>query len=146
MKLRILLPSLLCTFAVHLSAADLERIVPAPERYRLAITQYPAAKPSARRSIRVCLHSVGRDAKQLAINTYWIGGTPRGVLGMVETFYTTSPDSYMETDRDSLPQSQRIEGWVVTVRDKATGALLAVKGSTPAMETLARTPGALTAK
>ena len=65
---------------------------------------------------------------------------------MVETFYTTSPDSYMETDRDSLPQSQRIEGWVVTVRDKATGALLAVKGSTPAMETLARTPGALTAK
>ena len=144
--MRTLIALLALPFYLH--AAELERI--APSRVHIAVTTFPDAKPAEQRSIRIELRYVLTGVQHVDIATYWIAagdaGAPRTVLAVAHKGYKISPGHHVSHSEDSGSQTTRIEGWVITVRDKTSGELLAVKGTSGALETLARTPGALPEK
>lgn len=144
----LLVPVSFALLLVFSHAAELERL--APSRLHIAVTTFADAKPAERRSIRIGLRYVLNAVQHVDIATYWIGavdaGAPRTVLAVAHKGYKISPGHHVSHSEDSGPQTTRIEGWVITVRDKTSGELLAVKGTSGALETLARTPGALPEK
>ena len=156
MNLRISLLTLvgLAATALPSPAAELEPVV----RTRMALTvapavRLPSAKTADRRSLSVRLHSLlsGAAARlSVMLTVHWFGGgadgAPRTVLAINRTSCGTSTGNMTVPNQDSGPQTVRIVGWVVTVRDSQSKELLAVKGSNAALETLARTPGALPAE
>jgi hypothetical protein len=153
MKLRILLPSLLCTFAVYLSAdepkpvpAKLERIVPAQMR----LTVVPTAsdpRPSRRRTMEIRIDNNGPQAETVNVTTSWFteGDMLRDSVRRKYTLLSREHGLYkVDSDHDG-PHTEKLTGWVVVVR-RANGELLAVKGSPQRFETVARTPGAIPEK
>lgn len=129
-----------------LPAAELERIT--PQNYRLVVTPYPDAKPRERRTLSALLYCNQRTVQAITITVYWISVAGNGAASVVKVTpanYTIDTNHNAAYDADSGVHSG-LDGWVITARDTHTRALLALKGSRAAYETLARTPGALPEK
>ena len=135
-------------------AAEPEHIVRSRLEINVTPVALPATKPSERRGLTVKLRSLQSGPAALPaveVAVFWIGAgtkdTPRTVLAIHRTACYMSARSYSMNlaTQDSGLQKEHIEGWVVTARDKTTNELLSVKASSAALETLARTPGALPA-
>ena len=149
MDLRLTLLTLvyLAATAFPSHSAELERIVRSRLEVSVTPIMLPASKPAERRSLAIKLRNLLTGAAKMQVvevATYWIGaGPPRTVLAVNRTVCSTSTGQLHMPNQDSGPQTARIEGWVVTARDRTSRELLAVKASSAALEALARTPGAL---
>ena len=95
--------------------------------------------PSKHRSAEVWVRNIGNADEEAGVDIYAITG------GVVTKTVTSPPHKHSprtgtghRVEMDVGPDN----GWVVVLR-RASGELIAVKGSAPRFEVLARTPGAL---
>jgi hypothetical protein len=154
LRLSLLTLMALAATALPSPAVELEKVV--RSRVDLSVnpaTRLPSTGKGERRSLTLKVRSLlsGAAARlQLEVTTFWFGGgaadAPRTVLAINRLFAGSSTGHMNLPNQDSGLQTVKIEGWVVTIRDPQTKELLAVKGSSAELETLARTPGALPAQ
>lgn len=138
MKLCTLLPSLICFFAVHCSAAEPERIVTSGIKLE-AHAGKGDPHPTKHRTYDVRFANTGKVNEAIEVWTYWFTGTnvTRTTLVEFPRFIPTATNGYA-VELDVAPEN----GWAAVVRRKA-GGVLAVVGSGQRFEMLARTPGAV---
>ena len=117
------------------------------------------------RTVTAGVRNFGAEAVETEITVFWIGkytggndrlllkreaaahriapGATGGIIS--ESGSVTGSELKLVTIGVQRARGERIEGWVVTVRDAGTKALLACKGSDSHLEDLARTTGAIAA-